>query len=139
MSGVIPDLAIGAIRTRFRIKLLLALALMPALSGCIIGTERPDLNLEVPAAYRSAPRANAEAAVPMLDWWRGFRSGELTSLIDSAQVYNLDIAVAIAQIVQADAQVGVSGAPLLPQLTGNGSAERQKLSSQSSSISSGTG
>ena len=63
-----------------------------------------------------APRrkANADAAVPVLDWWRGFRSGELTSLMDAAQIYNLDIAVAIAQIVQADAQVGVSGAPLLP-------------------------
>src|SRR6185312_11193802 len=47
----------------------------------------------------------------------------------------LDIAVAIAQIVQADAQVGVSGAPLLPTLTGNGSAERQKLSSATSSNS----
>ena len=74
----------------------------------------------------------------MVDWWRGFRSGELTSLMDAAQVYNLDIAVAIAQIVQADAQVGVSGAPLLPTLTGNASAERQKQSS-ANTISSGQG
>src|SRR5215475_2824762 len=139
MSGVIPDLAIGAIRTRCRIKPLLALALVPALSGCIIGTERPELSLEVPAAYRAAPKANADASVPRLDWWRGFRSGELTSLIDSAQVHNLDIAVAIAQIVQADGQVGVSGAPLLPQLTGNGSAERQKNSAATSSLGSGNG
>jgi outer membrane protein, multidrug efflux system len=112
---------------------LLALALMPALSGCILGTERPELNLEVPVSYRSAPKANADAAVPMLDWWRGFRSAELSSLIDGAQVYNLDIAVAIAQIIQADAQVGVSGAPLLPSLTGNGSAERQHTGSLSGS------
>jgi NodT family efflux transporter outer membrane factor (OMF) lipoprotein len=58
--------------------------------------------------------------------------------MDAAQVYNLDIAVAIAQIVQADAQVGVSGAPLLPTLTGNGSAERQKQSS-ANTITSGQG
>jgi outer membrane protein, multidrug efflux system len=102
---------------------LLALAVSPALSGCIIGTERPELNLEVPVNYRSAPGNNVDAAVPALDWWRGFRSGELSSLMDAAQIYNFDIAVAIAQIVQADAQVGVSGAPLLPSVTGNASAE----------------
>src|SRR5579859_1965697 len=139
MSGVVSNVAAGRVRTHFGIKGLLALALAPALSGCIIGTERPALNLEVPAAYRAAAKSDADAHVPMLDWWRGFRSGELTLLIDTAQVYNLDIAVAIAQIVQADAQVGVSGAPLLPTLTGNGSAERQKTSSATSSSGGGFG
>jgi multidrug efflux system outer membrane protein len=133
MSGIIPNVKAGGSRTHIRSRTLLALALTPALSGCILGTERPELNLEVPASYRAAPKANADAAVPMLDWWRGFRSAELSSLIDGAQVYNLDIAVAIAQIVQADAQVGVSGAPLLPSLTGNGSAERQHTGSQTGS------
>jgi multidrug efflux system outer membrane protein len=52
-----------------------------------------------------------------------------------AQVHNLDIAVAMAQIVQADAQVGVSGAALLPSLTGNASAERQKQSSANTILS----
>ena len=103
--------------------MLLALVLSPALSGCIIGTERPELSLEVPAAYRAASRSDADAAVPIVDWWRGFRSSELTTLMDAAQLHNLDIAVAMAQIVQADAQVGVSGAALLPSLTGNASAE----------------
>ena len=100
----------------------------PALSGCILGTERPDLNLEVPAAYREGGRGAPDAHVPALDWWRGFRSSELTSLMDAAQIYNLDIAVAIAQIVQADAQVGVAGAPLLPSVTGtvNGRAGPQR-------------
>jgi outer membrane protein, multidrug efflux system len=117
---------------------LLALVLSPALSGCIIGTERPELNLEVPAVYRAAPRGDADAAVPMIDWWRGFKSTELARLMDAAQVHNLDIALAIAQIVQADAQVGVSGAALLPSVTGNASAERQKQSS-ANTITSGQG
>jgi outer membrane protein, multidrug efflux system len=68
-----------------------------------------------------------------VDWWRGFRSRELSTLMDAAQIRNLDIAVAVAQIVQADAQVGVSGAPLLPTLTGNVSAEREHFGSQSGS------
>jgi NodT family efflux transporter outer membrane factor (OMF) lipoprotein len=111
---------------------LLALTVSPGLSGCILGTERPDLNLDMSASYRAAPHGAPDAAVPAVDWWRGFRSSELTSLMDAAQLYNLDIAVAIAEIVQADAQVGVSGAPLLPSVTGTASAERQHLGSQSS-------
>src|SRR3974390_2853994 len=124
MSGWVPVRVLERVRRPFRIGGLIALALSPALSGCIIGTERPELNLEVPESYRAAPKGDADAAVPMLDWWRGFRSSALS--------HNLDIAVAIAQIVQADAQVGVSGAPLLPSLTGNFSAQRQKTSGATS-------
>jgi len=138
MLGVLSSVILRRARKPFRIEALLALALSPALSGCILGTERPELTLEVPGAYRAAPGGNADAAVPIVDWWRGFRSRELTSLMDAAQVYNLDIAVAIAQIVQADAQVGVTGAPLLPTLSGNASAERQKQSS-ANTITSGQG
>jgi outer membrane protein, multidrug efflux system len=117
---------------------LFALAASASLSGCILGTERPELALEVPEAYRAAAKGNADAAVPAVDWWRSFRSRELAALMDAAQLYNLDIAVAMAQIIQADAQVGVSGAPLLPSLTGNASAERQKQSG-ANTIGSGQG
>jgi len=110
---------------------LAALLLSPALSGCILGSERPELNLEVPASYREATRRSPDAAVPALDWWRGFRSPELTSLMEQAQIFNLDIAVAVAQIVQADAQVGVSGAPLLPTVTGTATAEQARTSAGS--------
>src|SRR6516165_3817805 len=137
MAGVLSSGMIGRVRKPLRTGALLLLC--PVLSGCIIGTERPELNLEVPTNYRAAPKSNADAAVPVLDWWRGFRSSEMSALMDAAQIYNLDIAVAIAQIVQADAQVGVSGAPLLPTLTGDGSAERQKVSSATSSLGSGNG
>jgi outer membrane protein, multidrug efflux system len=126
----------GAAReaARFRAaSALFALGVSPGLSGCIIGSERPELNLEVPAAYRAAPKGDADAAVPALDWWRGFRSSELTALMDAAHIYNLDIAVAIAQVVQADAQAGVAGAPLLPSVSGSASATRQHFGSTSSS------
>jgi multidrug efflux system outer membrane protein len=101
------------------------------LSGCILGSERPDLNLDMPATYREAPRGQPDAAVPAVDWWRGFRSRELTALMQAAQIYNLDIAVAVAQIIQADAQVGISGAPLLPSLTGTATAERIRSAASS--------
>ena len=113
-----------------KVRLALCASLLgPALSGCILGTERPDLNLDVPAAYREGGRTAPDARLPAVDWWRDFKSSELTSLMDAAQLYNLDIAVAIAQIVQADAQVGVQGAPLLPSVTGTSSAEQSRSAS----------
>ncbi|WP_342722231.1 efflux transporter outer membrane subunit [Bradyrhizobium sp. B097] len=111
----------------------LSLGLSLGLTGCIPGVEKPELSLEVPASYRAAAKGDADAAVPALAWWRGFRSPELTGLMESAQQYNLDIAVAIAQIVQADAQAGVSGAALLPSISGSANAERQKIATGSSS------
>ncbi|MEP9373682.1 efflux transporter outer membrane subunit [Mesorhizobium sp. KR1-2] len=100
-----------------------------SLSGCILGSEKPHAALEIPDAYKNGPKKNVEEAVPALDWWRGFRSDELTKLIQEAQVANLDVAVAVAQIVQADAQVGIAGAPLFPSLTGTASAERVRVAS----------
>ena len=64
----------------------------------------------------------AEAALPALDWWRGFGSRELTAVVEQGQVANFDIAIAIAQIKQADAQARIAGAPLLPSIDLNGSA-----------------
>ncbi len=112
-------------------SVLLLLLFSPALSGCILGTERPDLALDIPAKYHEAARGAPDAAVPALDWWRGFRSKELTSLMEDSQVANLDIAVAYAQIIQADAQVGISGAPLLPSVSGTAMAERSQQQNSS--------
>jgi NodT family efflux transporter outer membrane factor (OMF) lipoprotein len=115
---------------------LVALLLGPGLSGCILGSEKPALDLEVPATYREGGHHAPDAAIPALDWWRGFRSGELTSLMEAAQIYNLDIAVAVAQIIQADAQVGISGAPLMPSVTGTGNVENEHFGSSSAAASS---
>jgi outer membrane protein, multidrug efflux system len=141
MSNVAYPSKSQAARRRGRIGIvptLAALLLAPGLSGCILGSERPELNLEVPGGYREASKRAPDASVPALDWWRGFRSKELTSLMEDAQIFNLDIAVAIAQIVQADAQVGVSGAPLLPTVSGSVNAQQQHSGGSATSSSSGS-
>jgi NodT family efflux transporter outer membrane factor (OMF) lipoprotein len=112
-------------RTRRLAPVFGSLILLPALSGCFVGTEKPEIALEVAGNYRYGGR-KADAALPQLDWWRGFRSRELTGLIEAAQVQNLDIAGAVARVVQADAQVRITGATLLPTLTGNASATRSQ-------------
>ncbi len=103
---------------------------MLPLGGCLLSADKPDPGLDIPQAYELGAKnpAVAEAALPPLDWWRGFRSKELTGLIEEARTSNLDIAAAVAQIVQADAQSRVAGAPLLPAVALNGSAERLRPS-----------
>jgi NodT family efflux transporter outer membrane factor (OMF) lipoprotein len=97
-----------------------AMGLTLILSGCL-DLIKPDLAIDIPGGYR-APHGPAEAATPTLDWWRSFRSRELTALMEESLNANFDIAVAMAQITQADAQVRIAGAPLLPTLglTGTG-------------------
>ena len=74
----------------------------------------------MPPAYKEGAPGELP---PELDWWRGFKSAELTGLIEEAQRVNLDIAAAAARIMQADASARIAGAPLLPSLTGNGSEQ----------------
>ncbi len=107
------------------LALVLLLGGVATLTGCITAGDLPDPALDVPPAYREGAPGNLP---PQLDWWRGFRSAELTSLIQEAQRVNLDIAAAAARIVQADASARIAGAPLLPSLTGNSSAEVSRAS-----------
>jgi outer membrane protein, multidrug efflux system len=98
------------------------------LSACTLESQKPDLALDTPGKYRWA-RGQVERSVPALDWWRGFHSVELTSLMEFAQAANLDIAVAVAQIEQAEAQVRIASAPLFPLFTFDSSASVSKSSS----------
>jgi len=104
------------------------IALTLPLAGCFLGSIEVPAALDIPRSYRAGPR-NADAALPSVVWWRGFRSRELTDLIEEALTSNFDVAVAVARIVQADAQSRIAGAPLLPIVNLNGSATRS-VSSQ---------
>src|SRR5471030_1717633 len=83
--------------------LCLMLPLSLPLGGCLL-TDKPEPGLDIPQAYDRASRnpVVAEAALPPLDWWHAFRSRELTDIIEEARSANLDIAAAVARIVQAD-------------------------------------
>jgi outer membrane protein, multidrug efflux system len=107
------------------------LCMTPMLAGCLL-TERPELALEIPDSYKAAPGTPASAP-PTLDWWRGFRSKELTDLIQEAQTSNFDIAVAVARIIQADAASKIAGAALYPNANLNASATRTRSSQASDS------
>ena len=108
------------------------------LGGCLLAGDKPEPGLNIPATYSAGPRnpAAAEARVPPLDWWRGFRSRELTEIIEEARAANLDIAAAVARIVQADATARIAGAPLLPLIdfNGNGTHSQQSKTTGSTNV-----
>jgi NodT family efflux transporter outer membrane factor (OMF) lipoprotein len=106
------------------------LCLAASSGACVLTQDLPDPALDVPAQYKYAGKGDAP---PSLDWWRGFRSTELTQFMEEAQTVNLDIAAAVARIVQADAQARQAGAALLPSLSGSGSETYSRTSGSSSS------
>ena len=95
---------------------LAALCLLASSAGCILTSDLPDPALEIPQAYKAGKPTDQDAP-PTLDWWRGFGSPELTGLMEEAQKVNLDIAAAVAVFVQADAQLRIADAALLPTLS----------------------
>lgn len=111
-------------------KTALLLVLTLPLAGCLLTDDKLDPALDIPAAYTAGPKTEkaAEAALPKLDWWRGFRSHELSDIIEQARESNLDVAAAVARVVQADAQARITGSALLPIVDADGSATQSKSS-----------
>ncbi len=121
-----------------------ALALGLALAGCTAGcTVGPDF--ERPSAWSPAswfggrPRLPAaavlEASMPSAEpldpeWWNAFHDPVLTGLLRRAGSGNLDVRAATARLAQSRAQRGVTAAGQYPQLNGNASATRQKVSKE---------
>jgi NodT family efflux transporter outer membrane factor (OMF) lipoprotein len=113
-----------------------ALPIVLLLGGCDLGPDYQRPQVELPVAFRATAATEAEAW-PSEDWWRGFGSPELDALIEQAREQNFDIVAAIARIRQADAQVRIAGAPMLPTLNASGSASWQHTSISSSRSSRG--
>jgi len=83
--------------------------------------------MPVAPAGRGESAAGASTANwPKPGWWHGFGSAQLDAYIGEAQAHNDDIAVAIAQVREADAEARIAGAPLLPSLALQANANRQK-------------
>jgi NodT family efflux transporter outer membrane factor (OMF) lipoprotein len=96
------------------------------LAGCDIGPDYVRPASEAPATWRESDDGAANAAWPAADWWRGFGSPELDRLIAQAQRANPDLGAAAARVAQADAQVRISGAALLPTVDASGGPTTQR-------------
>ena len=103
----------------------LVLLLAAVLSACSIGDPYQRPETPVPAAWSAAERA---AVWPAPEWWRGFGSPQLDRLMAQAGTDNFDLAVAVAKLRAAQAQLRVAGASLWPDLTADASGTRQRAS-----------
>jgi NodT family efflux transporter outer membrane factor (OMF) lipoprotein len=126
-------MTVGVQRLRRSAGIVVALVVAAATGGCMLTKDLPDPALDLPDSYKFA-RPGRGDATPPLDWWRGFRSRELTQLMEEAQTVNLDIAAATSRIFQADAQARIAGASLLPNIAGNASVTRSKSSGSTGSL-----
>ena len=110
-----------------------AAALALALSGCIsLGPRYHRPSIPPPPAWKTPTAGTSPEGWPSADWWNGFHSAELTRLMTAGRAANDDLAAAIARVREADAQVRISTAPLLPSLDAGGSGSHQRQISPSS-------
>ncbi len=68
----------------------------------------------------------ATEAWPAADWWQGFGSADLNEYIAEAQASNDDLHAAVARIREADAQLRIAGATLLPSADLGAAATRER-------------
>jgi outer membrane protein, multidrug efflux system len=95
-------------------RLIVVLVLFSGLLGCATHGASPVPPADVPAVW-SATRAEDGDPVSV-DWFRGFGSTELDSLIAAAEHDSLDLQAADARLRQADARARAAGAAILPQV-----------------------
>ena len=113
------------IREAWRWCVLAAIAL--ALGGCSLGPRYRRPSIPAPAALGPPAAAAIPQGWPSADWWHGFHSAELSRLIASGRAANDDLAAAIARVREAEAQVTVSTAPLLPAADASADGSRQRV------------
>lgn len=102
-----------------------ALVCVLATAGCATSVPQALRPSDVPAAF-TGPLTVGAAVWPKPDWWNGFGSTELSGLITTAQKDNLDLSVAMASVLQAQAQANVTRSTLFPTIDLEGSGQRAR-------------
>jgi outer membrane protein, multidrug efflux system len=115
-------------------RLSFALACLPLAACSVAPRYHPP---DVPVAHRwDAPVEPEQVSVwPESDWWHRFGSPRLDELIDQARKGNDDLAAAMARVQEADAQLRIAGAPLLPTVDLGATATRERANVPGEGIS----
>ncbi|HTT82124.1 MAG TPA: efflux transporter outer membrane subunit [Rhizomicrobium sp.] len=80
---------------------------------------------ELPSKFEG-PVVPGSSIWPSSDWWRAFGSDEMSGLVTTAQTDNLNIAVAMANVLEARANVAIERAALFPTITAQPTAQRSR-------------
>jgi multidrug efflux system outer membrane protein len=104
------------------------IALAGLLTACSVGPDYQRPDVAIPSAWNTTDTLNNVPAWPSANWWHNFGSPQLDEFEESAKTANFDIAAAVARIRQADAQLRIAGASLLPALSAGGTISRERTS-----------
>ena len=115
------------------------LCALAAVSGCSVGPDYRQPQIGVPAAYMEANGATGVSDAELAAWWQKFNDPTLSNLIERALAQNLDVEAAVARIREARALERAAGAAASPQLGGDASVTRQRISENAIPIPPGSG
>lgn len=107
-------------------------------AGCATPVPQALKPKDVPPSF-IGPLSPDASVWPNPGWWKAFGSDEMSGLIVTAQTDNLDIAVAMANVLQAEANRDIALAALFPDITANGSALRQRAPGSTQIVPNGKG
>ena len=93
-------------------------------AGCALPISQADPGIAAPDRYVAGAEPAGHAPDP--SWWRRFGAPELDRLMAAAMRDNRDIAASIARLRQAEAQLRIVSAQLLPFVQGSGSVGRSR-------------
>ena len=112
-----------------RVSSLSALGLAAALAGCALtpAYERPAAPV---AAAFPAPAADAGVPAAQLSWADFIADARSQALVRAALAYNRDLRIAVLNVEQARAALGVQQADRLPTLNAGAAANRSSASSR---------
>jgi len=99
------------------------------LAGCAVGPDYKRPTVPVPADWRSP--AEAVGSLADLGWWQLFEDPVLQDLIGTALGNNKDLQMAVARVAETRAQFAVTRAVQFPQVDGQASYTRERMSQNS--------
>jgi NodT family efflux transporter outer membrane factor (OMF) lipoprotein len=104
------------------------------LAGCTLGPDFAEPHLFAPETWFASrppppPVASRTAAEPVdPTWWQLFNDPVLTELEQQVAASNLDVRLATVRLAESRYQRGIAGASQFPNLNGNASYTREKIS-----------
>jgi len=93
--------------------LTMLITLLIYLSGCMVGPDFKEPEMDIPNQYRFAPQEAKETV--NLKWWKLFNDPVLESLVITSLNENKDLLIAISRIQENRAFLGFTEADIFPQ------------------------
>jgi multidrug efflux system outer membrane protein len=111
---------------------IIVLALSSMVSGCTVGPKYVRPTVKSPAVFRSADNAASASTASLgdLKWFEVFKDPQLQTLINTALANNYDLRIAVARVLEARANLGITRSNQFPQIGASGQFTSTEFSTQ---------